>query len=92
MQRLVLCSHAIESYFECPRLPYKSVEHVDGASSILGCGQEHGAVSSTAIVGSQRDICAQYCASTTEEIFEVLPADAVGEVSDEELSACVARW
>lgn len=88
----VIRRHSVESDLECTRLPNKTIEHVDGAARVLCGGEKDGAVAPAAVVGREGDVCAEDGACAAEEILEILPADAVGEVSDEELGAGVTRW
>ena len=69
-----------DRHLERARLPSVPVEHVHGAPRILRGREQDGAVTPRAVVGSQGDVGAQNGPGPAEEVFEVLPSDAVGEL------------
>lgn len=79
----------VRTNLECPRLPCKTVEAVNGAGRILTAAHEDVAISSTAVVGSEAHIGTQYCACFSKEVLEILPADSVWKVANKEVYAPV---
>ena len=82
--RTPLPNHPIQSNFQHPRLPHVSTKHVHSPTRIFRRRQEHCAISPRAIIRPERNIGAEDGASLSEEVFEVLPADAVGELEGNE--------
>ncbi len=64
----------------------------DGAAGLLSGGKEDRPVAARAVVGAEGDVSAQNGASLAEEILEVLPAHAVGELVAGVSSAPSRLW
>ena len=78
---------AVWADFEDASLPRVAVEHVDGPAGVLCGREEDGAIAARAVVGPEGDICAEDCARLAEEVLDILPTDAVGQLERPSLSA-----
>ena len=58
-----------------PGMPGMELTYSPGG--VFPAAHEHRAVSPTAIVGAQADICAEHSAGFAKQIFDVLPPNAV---------------
>jgi hypothetical protein len=56
------------------------VEHINRTTSVLGGGQQHGAVAARSVIRPERNVGTEDGSCTTEKVFEILPPDAVGEL------------
>lgn len=70
----------VQSNFEDAGLPIEAVEHLDGAVGVDVVCEEDGAEAFGAVLGGESDVGSEHCTAPSEEVFEVLPSYAKGQL------------